>query len=213
MAIKFTRVVGDAVTMRAATYGVGSYDDRENDRDRLSDFTRNLRERSRAFVDTTRDLLDVFYSDETRSLVRDTVSVLKGTYRRNAVQYLTDYTEIGTAPEIMRRLLVAHPRLRELVREQRCSAWNTNGSAWNLPARKEEDVFYRAVTNGKTVVPEDVSEPCYSDFEFGIGAELAEHRFDSLDIMDQIDVADTWAIIDTLMDAGIDPTSAAGELL
>jgi hypothetical protein len=62
-------------------------------------------------------------------------------------------------------------------------------------------------------VPEDESQPCYSDFEYGIGAELAENRFDSLDIMDQMDVVDTWAIIDTLMDAGIDPTSAAGELL
>lgn len=213
MALKFTRVTGDAVTMRASAYGLGSRENRDADYSRLEDFSRNLRERSRSFIDNTRELLDVFYNDETRQLVRDARTVLKGIYRRNEHQFLTDYADIGIAPEVMRRFIVAHPRLRELVRDQRCDGYGVAPAAWNMPARLEDDVAYRAVMRGVAVVPEDETQRCYTDYECGLDFELAEHGIERMSVGEQSDVLATYAVIDTLLDAGIDPTSKAGELL
>lgn len=213
MALKFTRVTGDAVTMRASAYGLGSRDDRDADYNRLEDFSRNLRERSRSFIDNTRELLDVFYNDETRQLVRDARTVLKGIYRRNEHQYLSDYADIGIAPEVMRRFIVAHKRLRVLVNDQRCDGYGVAPAAWNMPQNAEDDVVYRAVKRGEVVVPDDESERCYSDYEYGLDDQLREMGLESMTVGEQSDVLATYAVIDTLLDAGIDPTSKSGELL
>lgn len=210
MALKFRRIEGDAMTMRASAYGMASRANRDDDYSRLNEFTRNLRDRSRGFVEQTRELLDIFYSDETRELVQDANSVLRGIYRRNVVQFLDDHAEIGTAPEVMQRFIVAHGRYREFVRDQRCDAY---GREWDLPARKEDDVYYRAVMNGVVQVPVDDTERCYSDFEYGIGEELKALGVDPLLAMEQVGAVDTYAVMDHLMDLGIDPTSKAGELL
>lgn len=210
MALKFKRVSGDAMTMRAAAFGVGSRDTREDDYSRLQEFTRNLRDRSRGFVEQTREVLDIFYSDETRELVRDSVSVLTGVYRRNMIAFLEDYADIGGAPEVQRRYIVAHHRYREFVRDQRCDAY---GKRWDLPERKEDDVFYRAMSNGVVQVPDDVNERCYSDHEYGLQDALREAGADPLLLGEQIDGVATWAVMDHLMDLGIDPTSKTGDLL
>lgn len=210
MALKFQRVRGDAISMRAAAFGTGSREARDDDYSRLQEFTRNLRDRSRGFVEQTREILDVFYSDETREMVRDSVATLTGVYRRNMIAFLRDYTDIGTAPEVQRRYIVAHHRLREFVRDQRCDAY---GQKWNLPERKEEDVYYRAMRNGLVEVPTDETERCYSDFEYGLQDELREAGADPLLLGEQLDGVATWAVMDHLMDLGIDPTSKSGELL
>jgi hypothetical protein len=212
MAIPIDRSRVDAGAFSNMLYGVGDDRARERDRRRLDDYGRTLRNVASSFIDSTRRIIDVMYSDETRELARDAVSLLSFSSQNDIMQYMDDYRQISMAAPRHRRFLAAHHRYRELVRDGRCNAWGMSRDDFNLPERKEDDIYYRIVHNGE--VREDAeTERFYSEHEFGLNDQISEASGYRVTIREQLDYLDTHNTMSNLMDLGIDPASPNGELL
>jgi len=212
MAIPIDRSKVDAGAFSTMLYGVGDERARERDRRRLEDYGRSLRNVANSFIDSTRRIIDVMYSDETRELARDAVSLLSFSSQNDIMKFMEDYRQISMAAPRHRRFLASHHRYRELVRDGRCNAWGMSRDDFNLPERKEDDIYYRVVHNGE--VREDAETGrFYSEHECGLNDLVASDSGYRVTLREQLDYLDTHKAMDNLMDLGIDPASPTGELL
>lgn len=212
MAIPIDRSRVDAGAFSNMLYGVGDERSRDRDRKRLEDYGRSLRNVASSFIDSTRRIIDVMYSDETRDLARDAVSLLSHSSHNDIMEFMEDYRQISMAAPRHRRFLAAHHRYRELVRDGRCNAWGMSRDDFNLPERKEDDIYYRIVHNGEVREEADTGR-FYSEHEFGLNDQISADSGYRVTAREQLDYLDTHKAMDNLMDLGIDPASPNGELL
>lgn len=196
---------GDDAVFRASAYGLPDRESLSRSYERLEEYGRSLSTRASNFLGHAKKALDKLHDPSIKRALRRLSSSRRGLFRNNTIQFLDEQLEIAQAPEIMRRWLVAHPRLHRLNLNQRINAWGSKPNTYDLGPVHEPDRYYKAATNGLAKETEDGSWVT----EYEVGACFVDG--DTIDLIEQCDIVATYNVIDDLLDQGIDPTSPEGE--
>lgn len=147
------------------------------------------------------------YSDKVEKLIHRVKASQSEYYREDELQYLGTQPAIAIAPPKMQMILLAQSQLFTLFSHQGIEGFGFNYDPNEHNAERIESI--RRVVNNGRVVQETGADRWYSEYEYGLH-EVEGHSMNNLC---QIDIIDTWNVIDDLIEQGIDPTSKLGEKL
>lgn len=197
---------GDDNVFQAAAFGLPDRHQLEEGYRRLEEYSRNLSDRAVGFLDRTRDSLSRLFDPSVRRALHALNTSKRGLYRDNVIQYLDEISEIATAPDTMRRWILANPRLRSRYHSQSIEAWGSKPGVFDVTPMNAPDPYWKAIQNGvaKPEVQEDESVRWVTEYEWGAHTVAGEEE---LYLENQLDLLATHAVVDSALDDGIDPTS------
>ena len=144
------------------------------------------------------------YSTKAVDIAQAVARSLSGLWLQDTIQPLLDIDKIQEAPDVMKRFILAMPRLRTLYRQQQAVGYSEHYvDGDNTKAVGEEHYTYRRVMDGLAVENEDGEYICTSYLD-----EILQPD-DELTIQQQVDILATWDTIDIILDSDTmeDPTN------
>lgn len=198
---------GNADAVIGSFYGRVSNSVQERNLERFARFSSNIVGAGAELFKESLDRVKYAYSDKVQKLIHRVKSTQSEYYREDELQYLGTQKAIAITPPKMQLILLAQSQLFSLFSHQGIEGFGFNYDQQEHNAERIENIR-RAVCNG-LIVQEEGTDLWYSDYEYG----LNEVDGIPMNNLAQIDILDTWNVVDELIEQGIDPTSKLGERL
>ena len=200
-------VTGDDSTFSAMAFGQASAAAVNYVRNEIARAADVLTDFGRMGLQAAQAVFEQFHGEAAIRKAREISRRIGWIYQEDCVRPLVTIPELQAAMPIMQRWIMANPRIREFHNRQECASYA--GSYIDIyPGTVGEDHYdYRQVMNGVVRDEErDDDKPLYSIY---LDELLEGDR--KLDLDEKIDILDTWAAVNAVLDVGIDdPTSIGG---
>lgn len=168
--------------------------------------THHLTEQGQRFFQSTQELFKRFEDSRAMRLITAAKRAVGGIWNADEIRYLSSIEDLQWAPSKMRRLIMAEPEIRRHYHQQRVEGYEGVYRDAYPSDVGESHYDYRRVTNGFVFVNEDENKPEWSSTTYYDDHE--EYGDRELDLLEQVDVVDTWAAArERLRMGGDDPTS------
>ena len=124
----------------------------------------------------------------------------------NSIQYLPEVWQVQNAPDKMIPFLMVHEAIRNLHQQQRCDGYSGRYFDLQPGVNGWDNMHYQAVWNG--IVKVDEAEDAVYCWQATTASHSEDDMFDKmLSFEDQVDIVDTYRVVDHAIALGKDCTS------
>lgn len=194
---------GGLDTFRSMAYKTPNRDSMEYLERYAGNFSNRISSRVSDYFEQQREIIKPMNFRELRSNTLAALRSLDNLFTIDAIQYLNEIGTIQHAPEVMRKYIMANPRVRRRYHEQRIDGYGENYTDRYPGQVEHEDPVYRSVMDG--IVQQNEEGDCWY-WDYDVAGD--DYNEQDLTLEEKYEILDTWVAVDHLLDENqSDPTS------
>lgn len=173
-------------------------------RDKVQDGMKRFSSRARErYVNLRDDVLRNVSVSEMQRRLEAASRITRSKFREEAIRHLADIGDLQNPPQMMLQYLGANPTFRKRYHANQCDGWSGRYVDHQPGVVGEDHYWYRRATQGVRLRNADTGR-----LEMNVYRERLVEGDNELEIERQLDVLESWALLDEFISIGRDdPTS------